>query len=265
MSFSSAEVYSYFECDQLAIKVSGDTAYTRDDCVGTLTVERETKTVTKSCRGVVKKRKTKPTGNGTVTVKLHIKLALYRKIHAMTNAGLQPGVYAFDNTAAMPEFALVARVKDEDDNVMFLGFPRCKIEEINSLEIENGAEDVAEVEMKISYMPDDYNKGEYQGLSIELTGNVLNASTWMTDFSSANAQSGAVTYTVTFNANGHGSAPSAQTVPAGGTATLPTAPTAAGYVFDGWYTEAACTNVFDFSTPITENTTLYAKWTTTSQ
>ena len=188
MSFSAADVYSYFECDQLAIKVAGDEEYTRDDCIGSLTVERETKTVTKSCRGVVKKRKTKPTGNGTIKLKMHIKMALYRKIHAMTNEGLQPGVYAFDNTEPMPEFAVTARVKDEDDNVMFLGYPRCKIEEINSLEIENGAEEVAEVEMSVSYMPDDYNKGEYQALEVELTGDVLNADNWMTDFDSETAQ-----------------------------------------------------------------------------
>lgn len=188
MSFSSADVYSYFECDQLAMKVAGDEAYTRDDCVGTLSVERETKTVTKSCRGVVKKRKTKPTGNGTINLKMHIKMALYRKIHAMTNEGLQPGIYAFDNTEPMPEFSMTARVKDEDDNIMFLGYPRCKIEEINSMEIENGAEEVAEVEMTVSYMPDDHNKGEYQALEVELTGDVLNADNWMTDFSSENAQ-----------------------------------------------------------------------------
>ena len=188
MSFSSAEVYSYFECDQLAMKVAGDEAYTRDDCIGSLNVERETKTVTKSCRGVVKKRKTKPTGNGTIELKLHMKLALYRRINAMTNEGLQPGVYAFDNTQSMPELALTARVKDEDDNIMFLGYPRCKVEEINKLEIENGAEEVAEVEMKLSYMPDDFNKGEYQALEAEMTGDVLNAKNWMTAFSSETAQ-----------------------------------------------------------------------------
>lgn len=186
--FTSAEVYSPYECDQLAIKVAGDEEYTRDDCIGKLSVERETKTVTKSCRGVVKKRKTKPTGNGTITLSLHIKLSLYRAINNMVNEGLQPGVYAFDNTAAMPEFSIAARVKDEDDNVMFKGFPRCKIEEINSLEIENGAEEVAEVEMTVSYMPDDYNKGEYEALETELTGTVLNANNWMTDFSSELAQ-----------------------------------------------------------------------------
>lgn len=188
MAITSADVYSYFEADQLAIKVAGDQDYTRDDCIGSIEVERETKTVTKSCRGVVKKRKTKPTGNGTITLKMHIKLALYRKLNAMTNEGLQPGVYAFDNTVSMPEASLTARVKDEDDNIMFLGYPRCKVEEIGNLSIENGAEEVAEVEMKLSYMPDDYNKGEYQALADELTGSALTAANWMTSFSSEEAQ-----------------------------------------------------------------------------
>ena len=188
MSYTSAEVFSPYECDQLAIKVAGEEEYTRDDCVGSLNVERETKTVTKKCRGVINKRKTKPTGNGTITLSLHIKLALYRKLNNMASTGLQPGVYAFDNTQAMPEFSITARVKDEDDNIMFLAFPRCKIEEINKLEIENGAEEVAEIEMSISYMPDKYNKGEYQGLEVELTGDILTPDNWMTDFDSDKAR-----------------------------------------------------------------------------
>ena len=68
-------------------------------------------------------------------------------------------------------------------------------------------------------------------------------------------------YTVTFNANGHGTAPAAQTISEGGKASQPTAPTTTGYEFGGWYKEAGCTNAFDFNTAITANITLYAKWT----
>ena len=71
----------------------------------------------------------------------------------------------------------------------------------------------------------------------------------------------ATTYTVTFNANGHGTAPAAQTITSGGTATEPTAPTADGWTFGGWYQDATCSVAFDFATPITANTELYAKWT----
>lgn len=70
------------------------------------------------------------------------------------------------------------------------------------------------------------------------------------------------TYTVTFEMNGVGTAPAAQTVTEGGTVSEPTAPTAEGYTFDGWYKDAALTTPWDFETDtVTTNTTIYAKWT----
>ena len=75
------------------------------------------------------------------------------------------------------------------------------------------------------------------------------------------APADSVTYTVIFNANGHGTAPATQTVTSGGTASEPTAPTADGWTFGGWYQDATCSVAFDFATPITANTELYAKWT----
>lgn len=69
-------------------------------------------------------------------------------------------------------------------------------------------------------------------------------------------------YTVSFNANGHGTAPATQNVASGGKATEPSAPTADGYTFGGWYKEAACTNAWTFGTDtVTGNITLFAKWT----
>ncbi len=70
-------------------------------------------------------------------------------------------------------------------------------------------------------------------------------------------------YTVSFNMNGHGSAVSPQNIASGSTVTTPSpAPTATGYNFGGWYENAECTgSVFNFSTAITANKTLYAKWT----
>lgn len=70
-------------------------------------------------------------------------------------------------------------------------------------------------------------------------------------------------YTVTFNLNYQGStgAPASQTVSKDDLAAKPTDPAREGYIFDGWYTEATCENEFSFSTKITANITLYAKWT----
>ncbi len=43
---------------------------------------------------------------------------------------------------------------------------------------------------------------------------------------------------------------------------LPTPTAKEGYDFDGWYLDKECTKAFDISTPINEDTTLYAHWTT---
>ena len=70
-------------------------------------------------------------------------------------------------------------------------------------------------------------------------------------------------YTVSFNANGKDAAmPDSQRVKEGKTATEPAdKPQLKGYTFGGWYTDEACTQAYDFSTPVTSDMTLYAKWT----
>jgi len=67
-------------------------------------------------------------------------------------------------------------------------------------------------------------------------------------------------HTVTFEMNGCGEAIDSQTVPDGGTATKPTAPTDSELIFMGWYTDEALTTPYDFTTEITADTTIYAKW-----
>lgn len=58
----------------------------------------------------------------------------------------------------------------------------------------------------------------------------------------------------------HGKAPTSQNVPYNGTATDPGKLSAEGYTFIGWYTDHTCTTEFKFSTPITGDTKVYAKW-----
>jgi uncharacterized repeat protein (TIGR02543 family) len=65
--------------------------------------------------------------------------------------------------------------------------------------------------------------------------------------------------TVTFDSQG-GSAVDPQTVDSGTTISQPNDPTRAGYSFDGWYTDAACTTAWNFANPVTQDITLYAKW-----
>ena len=58
----------------------------------------------------------------------------------------------------------------------------------------------------------------------------------------------------------HGKTPASQNVPYNKTATNPGELTAEGYTFGGWYADEAHKTKFDFSTPITGDTKVYAKW-----
>ena len=66
-------------------------------------------------------------------------------------------------------------------------------------------------------------------------------------------------YTVTFNSNG-GSVVESQSVESGKTAVQPAEPTREDWNFSGWYTDEACTQLYDFSKPVTGDLNLYAKW-----
>ena len=71
----------------------------------------------------------------------------------------------------------------------------------------------------------------------------------------------APTVTLTFDANGHGTAPASQDVQPGTAPTKAADPAATGYLFGGWYADAALTTPADFSAPLTAATTFFAKWT----
>lgn len=58
----------------------------------------------------------------------------------------------------------------------------------------------------------------------------------------------------------HGKTPTSQNVPYNEPATDPGELTAEGYTFIGWYADEAHKTKFDFSTPITGDTKVYAKW-----
>ena len=86
---------------------------------------------------------------------------------------------------------------------------------------------------------------------------------WSTDF---NCPTISVYYpayvTVTFNMNGHGDAIADKYCVPGGIISAPVDPTAANFIFGGWYENASCTgDAFNFSTTLNANKTLYAKWT----
>lgn len=70
-----------------------------------------------------------------------------------------------------------------------------------------------------------------------------------------------ITHTVTFKSDSE-TTYDTSVVKEGNSVVKPENPIKEGYVFDGWYTDANCTNenAYDFNTPVNTDITLYAKW-----
>ena len=93
-----------------------------------------------------------------------------------------------------------------------------------------------------------YNGNEKFDFTTVPTGDVTLTAKWTTK-----------NYEVSFITE-HGKTPTSQNVPYNEPADDPGKLTEEGYTFIGWYADAAHTTEFNFSTPITGDTKVYAKW-----
>lgn len=171
---------SEFELDQIGIKFADSENYQTMECIGSLEEEMTVKTVTKSCRGVVKKKRSKGTGEGTLKLTAHIPYAIYNEAFGMVLDSLKEGVVAYGQNSIHKVFSLVGHVIDEDNNEKLKAYPNCTITTGVVRKIENGAEEVAELEWEIGVMPDEYGNGMYEAL-VESVDETISES-WMIAF-----------------------------------------------------------------------------------
>lgn len=178
-------VFSEYEVREQLIKVTGTEEYEQMSCVGSSEEELEVKVITKKCRGVVTKERVKGTGNGTLKESLHVPRDIYNKIYDMNNANMIDGIKTYGQDSMHPEFALTQLVIDEDDEEKLKAYPRCIMESGPARKVENGAEEVAELELTIKLLPDDLGQCMYEVLVKDLPedGSVTKEM-WLTGFNS---------------------------------------------------------------------------------
>lgn len=176
-------VFSDFEIRKMGIKVEGDETYTACDCVGTCEEELEVLVVTKKCRGLTAKTRVKSTGAGTLTISAHFPYELWTKLYAMSNEGLVEGVQAYGRNSAHKPFSIVMDTFDEDGNEKFRAYPACIMQVGPTRSVENGAEEVAEMEIEIGIMPDDAGNCLYEAMVRDLGTDTKSLRTkWMSEF-----------------------------------------------------------------------------------
>ena len=176
-------VFSEYEIKNSAIKINNDntSTFSKVGCVGSIEEALDCITVTKKCEGVVKKTVTRGAGTGEAKISLHINYNLYVSLFGMDQDGLEEGVYAYGTGSRHKEFCYVAEVNDEDGNIKYIAYPRCSIKTGPTNKVENGGEEVQEIEMTFSLYQDDYGNCKYESPAVELDETIKGQ--WMSEFS----------------------------------------------------------------------------------
>ena len=114
-----------------------------------------------------------------------IRCILIQKVHSIRqNEHLGTIKNGYGRNSRHKEFTFVAKVKDEDGNEKLVAYPRCIMASAPKCSIENGVEEVSEIEVEISIFPDEHENGKYEAVVSALGSNAELANTWMTSFTS---------------------------------------------------------------------------------
>lgn len=184
MPTTTIDVFDAVEIKNASVLFKGEAVTEPFGCIGKLDAETEIKAIEKKCGGVTQKKKSKPT-QLTVKISGHMQLKVLRNIFGITNDGLITDVFGYGVDSKGKDFAFVAEEYDAfEENTRLIAFPNCAAATGFVKSIENGADELAEFELEITALPDQYGKFYYEG--INLTGTV--AQTWLTKFDPASLQ-----------------------------------------------------------------------------
>lgn len=159
-------------------------APTKLGCTGALSIESETKTVTKKCEGktarevvIVEKL------NGTFTG--HLPVGVLRNVYGLTNENLAQGVHGYATTSVGGRGLLTFDVYDLGrENHKFIAFPNMNWTGSLKFSLTNGQEEIAEVEITFSAYADENNMFYYEAFEDDLTDENIKKK-WHTEFAAA--------------------------------------------------------------------------------
>ncbi|AFN39949.1 phage tail protein [Listeria monocytogenes] len=149
-------------------KFSEDATSIAFGCLGSIEGETELLELVKKCEGVETKKKTTPQ-KMSLTLNGHVKVPVLRDIFGLSNEGLKAGVYSYGADSLSKPFVLTADVLDEfEAQTKLIAFSNCVAATGLKITVENGADEVAEVELEFTAMIDDNRKCYYEAIISEL-------------------------------------------------------------------------------------------------
>jgi hypothetical protein len=154
---------------------------TKFGCIGQLEGETEVIEIIKKCEGIEVKKKSKPV-KMNMKVSAHIPVKVARDFFGLSNKDLKPGVWSYGTLSKGKNFVFTADVIDEfEDVVKLIAFPNCSNSSGFKIAIENGADEVAMLELEFTALADSLNNFYYEALIAELEDQTI-AEQWHTAF-----------------------------------------------------------------------------------
>ncbi|KZE53398.1 phage tail protein [Rossellomorea marisflavi] len=149
--------------------------------LGSVEGETTLKELIKTEEGQEVAKRTKPE-KMDLTVSAHIRTSVIRKIFGISSNGLKPGIYKYGQSSKGVEFVFTADVIDEfEDVTKLIAFPKCVSATGFTFTIENGADEVALMEVQLTAYPDPTTEIYYEAFVSELEDSTV-ATKWHTQF-----------------------------------------------------------------------------------
>lgn len=173
------KVYSEFEVLDQNIKIEGTEAYRALSCIASCKVTKTVKKRIKKCRGVEVKSKPRVVGMA-IEMAVHMPRDIYNEINGKNSDLLKEKINGTGLRNQFKTFSLTQEVLNEDDIPLFKAYPNCILDEAIEENIDNTADEISEVTLKIKAYPDEYGFFEYESFKADLDEQAQKD--WLTKF-----------------------------------------------------------------------------------
>ncbi len=182
MTTTIVETFDNVSIKKISFFFKGGQSAIQTDCNGQLDGETEMQTIEKKCGSTVVKTKAKPIGM-TTTITAHVPVEVFRQFYGLKHdERLKPGIYSYGPDSVGTDFALAVEVVDDfEENEKLLGFLSATSNTGLTFSIENGADEVAALELEAKIMVDELGKYYHEAIVAELEDDLTDE--WMTKLS----------------------------------------------------------------------------------
>lgn len=164
----------------LGLLFKGDEAPIYTECTGSIAVETETRTITKTCGGATMKELTKPT-KMTVTINAFVPLEMQRRVFGVKHdEALAAGVYSYGKGSKGEEFGIMAELVDDwTDASKLIAFLKTSSANAFTFTIDTSEDELSQLEIVATAYEDELGYWYHEALADEIEA-PLTKEKWLT-------------------------------------------------------------------------------------